>query len=293
MKDRKKPRGTRARVQASKKKLAYTGTAITVAILIATITVSSFLVYSYLNPSQDRTINPDQTDKQPAQPEAAIVDHLSLSAPNQTFKETATNILKQAGYAVDYFPGEEVTVELFRNLPLSDYRIAVLRAHSAIPHHTSESPTRLAIFTSELYSTTKYVYEQLSGQLGRVIYHEESPEYFGIGPEFVKSSMYGTFNECTVIMMGCEGLTYTEMAEAFVDKGAKVYIGWNGPVQAKHTDQATIQLLKHLVSETQTMEQAVTETMKEMGPDPADNSILLYYPLEAGEQKLEDIITEN
>ena len=293
MKCRKKPKGTKARVQASKKRLAYTGTAIIVAILIVTIAVSGFLVYSYLNPSSDRTIDPDQTDEQPAQPEAAIVDHLSLSAPNQTFKETATNILEAAGYAVDYYPGEEVTVGFFRNLPLSDYGIVVLRAHSAIPHHASDAPSRLAIFTSEFYSTTKYVYEQLSGQLGRVIYHEESPEYFGIGPEFVKSSMYGAFNNATVIMMGCEGLTYTEMAEAFVDKGAKVYIGWNGPVQAYHTDQATIQLLRHLVSEIQTMEQAVTETMKEVGPDPADNSILLYYPLEAGKQKLENIISEN
>lgn len=49
---------------------------------------------------------------------AAIVDHLSLLASNQSFVETATNILEQAGYTVDYYPSENVTVEFYSDLPL-------------------------------------------------------------------------------------------------------------------------------------------------------------------------------
>jgi hypothetical protein len=57
------------------------------------------------------------------------------------------------------------------------------------------------------------------------------------------------------------------MAEAFTLKGAKVYIGWKGSVSATHTDTATISLLQHLITEKQTIKQAVENTMKEVGTD--------------------------
>ena len=278
MKARKKPKGTKARVQAYKRRLAYMGTAITVAVLITIVAVSSFFIYSRLNPT------PNQTSNEPYPPKAAIVDHLSLTAPNQTFIQTATTILEQAGYAVDYYPGEEVTVEFYRNLPTHGYGLIVLRVHSA------RGDLSLSLFTSEFYSMRRYVPEQLDEQItamGYSPYSEGDPLYFGVGPKFVTHSMNGRFDDSIFIMMGCHGLTSTEMANAFREKGAKVYISWNGMVLASHTDQATIQLLKHLVEENQTIKQAVTETMKEVGPDPLDNSILLYYPLEVGDYTIE------
>jgi len=78
--------------------------------------------------------------------------------------------------------------------------------------------------------------------------------------------------------MGCDGLKYTSMAEAFIEKGAKVYISWNGFVDAAHTDLATAHLLQNLVTKKQTIKQAVTDTMNKVGPDPTYESILLYYP---------------
>ena len=38
-----------------------------------------------------------------------------------------------------------------------------------------------------------------------------------------------------------------------------------------------------------TVEKAVADTMKEFEPSPMDDSVLLYYPLEAGERTIEDI----
>jgi hypothetical protein len=63
---------------------------------------------------------------------AAIIDQLSLTQPNPDFAASATSILEQAGYAVDYFPGEQVTVDLYRNLPTHDYDLIILRVHSGI-----------------------------------------------------------------------------------------------------------------------------------------------------------------
>jgi len=288
MKKRKKPKGTKARVQAYKKRLSYIGTAVMVAILIAIIAVSSFLIYSHLNSSPNQAINPDQTNNPTSTPKAAIVDHLSLTASNQAFIQTATNTLKQAGYTVDYYTGERVTVEFYRNLPTHNYDLIILRVHSALGE---EGQPPVCLFTSELYSKTKYVYEQLSGQLTRVHYlvRQQEQLYLGILPDFIRSSMYGRFQNTTVIMMGCNGLTYTDMAHAFIEKGAKVYISWSLAVSASHTDRAITQLLQHLITERQTIEKAVTETMKIVGPDPTDNSILLYYPREEGDQTIEGI----
>lgn len=76
------------------------------AVVLLIVAFSAYYTYNSLNQQQIQTTNPAS-----AQSKAAIVDQLSLTYPNQTFTQTATNTLKQAGYSVDYYPGEEVTVE--------------------------------------------------------------------------------------------------------------------------------------------------------------------------------------
>jgi len=76
--------------------------------------------------------------------------------------------------------------------------------------------------------------------------------------------MEGAFDDTVMVMMGCTGVKKCA-ATAFVEKGARVYVGWNGPVSAGHTDRATLQFLKHFLSEKQTITQAVSRTMEESG----------------------------
>ncbi len=277
MKNKKKPRGVKHKIREEKKREQCIGLAVTVAILIIIVSVSGFLINSMLN--QPST---NQTNSNASQPKAAIIDHLSLTMPNQTFIETATSTLKKAGYTVDYYSGEEVMVGFYRSLPTHGYSIITLRVHSVV----IEGSRSLCLFTSESYSKTKYIHEQITDRIVHVAPRPgyDVPSYFGISPEFVRHSMNGRFENTIIIMMGCNGLTYADMAKAFMEKGAKVYISWNQPVSASHTDTATTQLLKHLLTEKQTIEQAVTETMKEVGPDPTYKSLLIYYPLDAGDQ---------
>jgi hypothetical protein len=217
---------------------------------------------------------------------AAIVDQLSLTEPNPAFLETATSTLQQAGYAVDYYPGEEVTVEFYRNLPTHGYELIILRVHSGlvveryIETGSQTATDYVGLFTSEPYSDTKYSTERL-GRLGEFQYYDGSPTYFGIAPNFVRWTMRGGFDEATIILMGCDGLKSDETAEAFLEKGAKAFIGWNGSVSAAHTDAATERLLRHLLIDGLDIQQAVTQTMADVGPDPAYGSSLLLYPPEA------------
>jgi len=224
---------------------------------------------------------------------AAIVDHLSLSQPNQTFIQTSTNILETAGFTVDYYKGEEVTVEFYRKLPSYGYSIIILRVHStATEAQGTESPVTL--FTSEIYSKAKYVSEQLASQLVSVSFSEEERErgirYFGITPLFVSQAMRGRFQNTIIVMMGCEGLDNPLMAEAFVQRGAKVYISWNQGVLASHTDLATTHLLQHFLLEKRTLIESLRETFEEVGFDPVYESLLIYYPFDAGDCTIQNIM---
>jgi hypothetical protein len=237
--------------------------------LMAVITFSLFIsTYSFLHPPNQADISKGFSYS------VAIVDHLSLFEPNPAFVETSITILKKAGFTVDYYPGEEVSVNFFRNLPNHGYGLIILRVHSAIAYPNNW----VSFFTSEPYSKTKYVYEQLNSRVGIACFQNSPPYFFGIIPDFIRLSAHGRFENTTVIMMGCNGLKYDNMAEAIVEKGARAYISWDGKVLASHTDKATIHLLQKLIIEKQTVNKAVEETMKEVGADPEYGSLLQYYP---------------
>lgn len=203
----------------------------------------------------------------PSGQKAVIIDQGILTVgPNPLFIENITNTLEEAGYKIDYYEGGEVTVDFYRGLPKRGYSLIILRAHSR--------PNQ--IYTGQEYDESKYIYEQINEQLVHVMHIDH---YFGITPKFVKECMRGRFKNTTIIMMGCDGLSEDDMADAFVNKGAKVFIGWRQSVLVDHSEHATIQLLEHLITERKTIEQAVTETMEEIGKYP----ILAYYPLEVGD----------
>ena len=286
MKAEKKRAGIKAQIRAEKERGRRVATAIILAIILASAALSAYFGYTILDPSTPLSSIEPALQFKPENPnpklKAAIVDQLSLTAPNETFTQTAAAILTQANYTVDYFSGEKVTVNFFRNLPTGGYKLIILRVHSAIG---PEDNPPLALFTSEPLDSRKHVDEQLTDQLQGVVFLPYRPgdkTYFGIPPKFIETSMKGELSNSVVIAMGCDGLTYTDMAQAFIEKGARAYVSWNGSVSSSHTDQAATQLLKHLVTEGQTISQAVENTAREVGPDEAYNSILKCYPLASG-----------
>jgi len=258
---RRKPRKRRSR-----KKIAY-------GVIAVAFIIACFLVYSSLHSSP---------------PKVAIVDHLNFfpEQRNQTFVDACINILEEGGLTWSYHEGEEITVNFYRNLPSCGTSLIILRVHSAIMKTEEGVISILGLFTSERYSDAaarKYRDDVLNDRLVKAFFTEGGEEYFGIVPKFVEESMKGKFEDTIIIMMGCEGLGYVntgarvpyiDMAEAFVKKGAKVYIGWDGPIGIDHTDQATVQLLQSLILHKRTIKQA-TETI---GKDPMYNSTLQYYP---------------
>lgn len=257
-----------------RKRLAY-------GVIAVAFILLCFLTYFSLQQSNQ----PDQTNGDKA-PQAAIVDHLSLREPNQTFVQKSTTILKKR-FSVDYYDWAKLDVDFFKNFFSDGYGLIVLRVHSAITMIDGEEV--IGLFTWEHYDPenvpAKYYQDVMDDRLVEAYFSEEErakgERYFGITHKFVEE--YGEFQNTVILMMGCNGLTYTSMAEAFVKKGAKVYVSWDERVCVSHTDRATVHLLQSLILHNRTIKQAVAETMEIVGPDPAyHNSTLRYHPPEAG-----------
>lgn len=214
---------------------------------------------------------------------AAIVDQLSLTAPNPSFAREAGELLTEAGYRVDYYPGEETTVDFYRALPARGYDIVLFRNHAARRPDVlaARLPDEAALFTSELYDRNRYIEDQDSLRLVKVSYPGAEEVFFGIRSDFIVSRMEGDFGGAVIVLMGCDGLTTDRTAAAFVEKGAGAVIGWDGLVTADHTDRAIESLLRHLLIEGKTADEALEAVAVEVGPDPAYGSALKLYPSQA------------
>lgn len=209
-------------------------------------------------------------------PRAAIVDQLSERDPNPAFVAATTEMLEGAGYVVDYYPGEQVTVDFYRELPTHGHDLIVLRSHSSPVREVWRGRflDEVVIFTSEPYSPTRYRDDQKAARLAKVHYYTGGEAYFGIMAYFVRTGMQGTFEDATIILMGCGGPTSQATANALLQRGAKSFVTWTGPVSGSHSDAATERLLQLMLIEGLPTVDAVLQTDAEVGPDPASGAKL-------------------
>jgi hypothetical protein len=229
---------------------------------------------------------------QPGEPafsiKAAIVDQLGKEIPNPKFNETGVvaNMLKSAGFTVDYYKSEDVNVAFYRELAKNNYGIIVLRAHSAM----RVGEALVDFFTTERFNAHEYGSELDDGLLTEGRYSWKPGEYyFCITAKFIEN-LEGTFPKSIIIAMGCNSLnqTTTEMAEAFRKKGAVAYVGWTGLVGPSHTDEATVRLLQSFLRENTTLDESISF----LEPDPIYGSTMKWYPPSEGDLKLSDLVSE-
>jgi hypothetical protein len=203
----------------------------------------------------------------PPEAKAAIIDQLYPSEPGQPFIDTLNTFLQDQGFKVDYFRGQDITVDFYRNLPARDYSLIIFRAHSGLLGNGAGNIEKTFLFTNEPYSDTSQIRDTFFNRLSRASV-DDGPPLFGIGADFVNRSMRGNFNNAVVIMMGCSSLERDDLAEAFIGKGASAYTGWNSSVGLYYAEDVTLTLLGKLYREYMPLEAAVRGTMQEKGADP-------------------------
>jgi hypothetical protein len=167
---------------------------------------------------------------------AVLVDGLSVSYPDPAFTNNVTKTLTSAGYTVDYIGPDKFTVDTFANLPSEGYSLVIIRAHTA---HS-------AIITPETYSSSKYVFEQLTGSIVPATIGT-SAEYFAVTSQYISSEFHGKFPNSIIVLMGCGDPGDREtFAAAFADRGASYLIGYDNSVSAAYTDSDTSTLISAL-----------------------------------------------
>jgi len=220
---------------------------------------------------------------------AVIIDQLCVLQPNQAFLNQLTQELEDYGFEVDLYQGDEITVDLYRNLPNLDYRLIIFRAHSGLLSGQGEVVNKTSLFTNEPYSETKHIKEQLSDQLARARIDKNHPFVFSIIDDFVTQSMEGEFDNTVIIMMGCSCLHIEDLARAFITKGASAYLAWDATVDLGYVDRATPYLMEQLCTNNLTAQKAVENTMHTIGPDPLYGARLKYFPPQSSDKTLEEL----
>jgi len=236
-------------------------------VILVTVVLSTLLIVYYvlLQPHGDEWT-------------AALVDQLAVeeSLYRPEFNNACTQLLAASGYSARYYPGKDVTIDFYEELPSKGRKIVLVRAHSAV----REGSAYVDLFTSEIYDERKasdeYAYLALNRHISKASFNVPPyTNYFAVGPSFVSSVMKGGFSDCFIVLMGCNSLNQTSMAEALVVKGARVIVGWTGNVTVSDTDTSVLHLLDLLLKEDYTVHRAV-EMVNEH--DVLGDTKLDYYP---------------
>lgn len=256
---------------AQNKRLIYATIAIITIIILASI-------FFYFRPNQ------------PSQPKAAIIDQLSSSQlaqairhPNQTFIATAKELLFKRFSIVDYY-SDNATVDQYKNLASVGYKLIIWRAHSALDLNSKY----IAVSTSDKYGSKNYDQYLENGQLTLCNITGDPSLYFGITPKFVRELMSGRFEDAVIILMSCNGLKegYYKSAQAFEDKGVKVFISWDGWIDASDNDHATALLLDYLINKNNTIDEAVSKIPPYFSPFYGPSKLDYYPRLEVGDYRI-------
>ncbi len=178
------------------------------------------------------------------------------------FPESVFNILGAA--RLSWVLYESLSVDSLRAMPSGGYRLVVLKAHSG--------PNMLA--TSESYSLFGHAFEQITDRVGR--FRVEGKDYFSILPEFVRT-MEGRFDGTMILLMGCNTLTGSDLARAFLEKGASIVVGWKGLISSGEADLATLLFLEEVFMERKATSSAVSDTMNLLGAYLGPGDELTFY----------------
>ncbi len=204
----------------------------------------------------------------------AIIDPLSPDSEGD-FTSSCVELLRSAGYDVEVIGGSEVSVDRLKSIP-SGCSAIVMRVHSGVFEDS------VWFFTGERYDSTRHVMEQLANEVHIARATRGSDLFFAVGSSFVRRFMKEELEGALVVLMGCDGLASSELAEAFLDAGAAAYVSWDGPVSLTHTDRATLALLEGVTGGL-TLEESVERSLRQVGPDVRYGSSLKIFPSEGAD----------
>ena len=203
---------------------------------------------------------------------AAIIDQLERDFPNHLLQNKTISYFEDAGYEVDLYKYEDITIDFYKNLPSMDYNFIVIRSHALAIYGDNPSSW---IFTGEKYSEKKYISEQLAGDISRAVPYRVSQaqdlgfdnaskdRHFIVSAKFVKNLMTEKFPNSVIILGGCDTMALPDFGHAFIERGASSVIGWNGLIDSSANDKALMSLVEKIIVEKLDIDDAVNSVTEE------------------------------
>jgi len=220
-------------------------------------------------------------------PKAVIIDQLHNDKPNENYQKLVTEYLETAGYEVDLYTTDAITINFYKRLPAMNYEFIVIRSHALGPGVIEDSAT---LFTGEKYSEDKHLQEQLSGLVGigipfrpNFVEQRGGPEafsdlmYFTIGSQLIDEKMIGSFPGSTIILGGCDTQEETLLANSLLRRGASEIVGWNGLITAHDNDEIILELLEEVLINGVALDEAVQLIMIDYEDKIRTHAILEYF----------------
>ncbi len=224
-------------------------------------------------------------------PKAAIIDQLHNDKPNKNYQQNVTKYLETAGYEVDLFTTDDITVDFYKKLPSLNYEFIVIRTHSLGIGEVEESSS---LFTGEIHSDYDHIQEQYSRLVGNGVpfLPREVEElggldalkdetYFVVGSKFIDEAMLGTFPQSKIILAGCETTQGTQLAESLLYRGASEVVGWDGLVSSRQNDEVIMQVLEETLVNGIELEDAVESVMQQYEQKLLTDTALSHYSTNA------------
>jgi len=137
-----KSKGIRKEVYAYKKRIKIISIIVTFVIVFFLVALALYYFTTHFTPLNYPT-NEDGSNSNDSPPKAALIDALYTTFPNKNFTRSINETLCAAGFKVDVFQGNDVTVEFLKKLPIG-YKLIILRMHSALAANN-----QLYLFTAE------------------------------------------------------------------------------------------------------------------------------------------------
>jgi hypothetical protein len=221
-------------------------------------------------------------------PLAAIIDQLHDILPNKRHQQKSLKYLEDAGFDVDLYTTEDITVDFFKNLPSMNYKFIIFRTHSLEVPQLGNSTF---LFTGEKYNIDKHILEQLSGQVHKAIpLSDQSSEekieeamadpdtmYFTVGSKLIDELMIGEFPQSVIIIGGCESVRTPDLVKSLMLRGASVVVGWDRSIMSTENDRVMLALLEEILVNKIGMYDAIDSVMDEFGENLQYSSKLFYF----------------
>ena len=180
--------------------------------------------------------------------------------------------LQRAGFIVDYYKDNNVTIDLLKRLDNEEYGVIYINTHGFV-----DSEGTVLIFTGENHTLGKEELYWKDIEEDRIRWFESQGNvmgYYYVTPSFF--TLYGNdtgYHNALVFVDACHSANNTSMAEAFLDLGAGCYAGWTALVGVEYGVAMDGKFFKQICIDGETVE----ESIGKIKPDPKSKSRMTYF----------------